>query len=92
MDPPWKRVTSFALHLMYSRRTGAIDFHYQPQFDAVTHKIRGVEALARWLNPGLRVEAPSEFIPVAEATGPIETLGELFSGKLDRIARIAGAL
>src|SRR5690606_22445853 len=34
---------------------------YQPQFDAVTHAIVGVEALARWNHPTEGVLAPSDF-------------------------------
>lgn len=53
-----------------------LDVHYQPQFDAVSRKLRGVEALARWTDPELGVISPGDFIPVAEATGLIEVLGE----------------
>src|SRR5690606_20185681 len=39
--------------------------HYQPQFDARTHDLVGVEALARWDHPdGLRT--PDKFMDVAE--------------------------
>jgi len=53
-----------------------LEVHYQPQFDAVSHKLCGVEALARWTDPELGVVPPSDFIPVAEGTSLIETLGE----------------
>ena len=39
---------------------------YQPQFDARTYELVGVEALARWRHPTRGVVAPSEFIPIAE--------------------------
>jgi EAL domain-containing protein (putative c-di-GMP-specific phosphodiesterase class I) len=39
---------------------------YQPQFDARTHQIVGVEALARWRHPTRGVVAPAEFIAPAE--------------------------
>lgn len=50
--------------------------HYQPQFDAVSHELRGIEALARWTDPEIGVVAPTDFIPVAERTGLIDILGE----------------
>ncbi|WP_370673700.1 putative bifunctional diguanylate cyclase/phosphodiesterase [Pleomorphomonas sp. PLEO] len=53
-----------------------LQVHYQPQFDAVSHKLCGVEALARWTDPELGVVPPSDFIPVAEGTSLIEAVGE----------------
>lgn len=54
----------------------ALEVHYQPQFDALNHKLCGVEALARWTDPELGVVPPSDFIPVAEGTSLIEAVGE----------------
>lgn len=53
-----------------------LEVHYQPQFDAMSHKLCGVEALARWTDPELGVVPPSDFIPVAEGTSLIEAVGE----------------
>ena len=41
---------------------------YQPVVDLVTRKIQGFEALVRWEPPGGELIAPTEFIPVAEAS------------------------
>lgn len=65
-----------ALKLKHAIESHELKVHYQPQFDAITHKLHGVEALARWTDPELGVVSPGDFIPVAEATGLIETLGE----------------
>jgi len=54
---------------------GAITFAYQPIVDLRTGAVAGLEALARWSDPDLGDVPPSEFIPVAEATGLIHTLG-----------------
>lgn len=40
--------------------------YYQPQFDARTYELVGVEALARWRHPTRGVVAPAEFIAIAE--------------------------
>jgi diguanylate cyclase (GGDEF)-like protein len=40
--------------------------YFQPQFDARTYELVGVEALARWRHPTRGVVAPNEFIPIAE--------------------------
>ena len=46
--------------------SGAFELYYQPQFDSVSKKLRGVEALLRWKNREGRMVSPSVFIPIAE--------------------------
>ncbi len=50
--------------------------HYQPQVDARTARVVGVEALIRWQLPDGSLVSPAKFIPVAERSGLIIPIGE----------------
>lgn len=50
--------------------------HYQPQFDTHTKAVIGAEALIRWHHPELGQVSPAEFIPIAESTGLIISIGD----------------
>jgi EAL domain-containing protein (putative c-di-GMP-specific phosphodiesterase class I)/DNA-binding NarL/FixJ family response regulator len=56
--------------------SGQLSVHYQPIISMATHRVVGVEALARWQHPKKGSIAPAMFIPVAEQSGLILTLGE----------------
>jgi len=71
-----QKKTKLGVKLKNALVNNVLEVHYQPQFDAVSHKLCGVEALARWTDPELGVVPPCDFIPVAEGTSLIETLGE----------------
>jgi diguanylate cyclase (GGDEF)-like protein len=53
-----------------------LSLHYQPQVNAVTQEIIGFEALIRWNHPTRGAISPAVFIPIAEETGLINSIGE----------------
>lgn len=49
---------------------------YQPQYNLRLNAVTGFEALLRWHSPTRGTVSPLEFIPVAEDTGIISSIGE----------------
>jgi len=48
---------------------------YQPQVNAITNEVYGIECLLRWIHPEQGIISPDLFIPIAEANGSIKELG-----------------
>lgn len=53
-----------------------LTLHYQPFVDARTGSVTGCEALLRWGHPTRGMISPAEFIPLAEESGLITTIGK----------------
>lgn len=73
-----QEVVDARLHMERNLRTAIIknefSLHYQPQLSA-SNQIVGAEALIRWTNEELGSVSPTDFIPIAEETGLIISIG-----------------
>jgi len=62
--------------------------HFQPQVNAKTGELVGVEALARWFSPEFGFVSPGQFIPLAEEHGLIKKLTEsIYLQSLTQVAQ-----
>ena len=66
------------------QRSDALFPVFQPIRDIASGRIVGFEALARWRHPVHETVPPSEFIPLAEAAGLADRLGEAILDKASR--------
>lgn len=55
---------------------GEMCAHYQPQISTDTGAVTGVEALVRWRHPERGLLTPDAFLPLLQAAGLTERLGE----------------
>jgi len=63
-----------------------LSIFFQPIVDLATGRIRSFEALVRWFHPEKGEILPNEFIPVAEESGVIVTLGNWITAQAARTA------
>jgi EAL domain-containing protein (putative c-di-GMP-specific phosphodiesterase class I) len=63
-----------ALHYAIDR--GELFLYYQPKVNLNSRQVIGTEALIRWIHPNLGFVPPVQFIPIAEETGLIESIGK----------------
>lgn len=61
--------------MRFALSRGEFLLHYQPKVDLTTGIITGCEALIRWIHPTRGMISPATFIPVAEETGLILSIG-----------------
>ena len=75
MDADREQRNALELDLRIAIESGDLTLAYQPLVDAATQALTGVEALVRWNRPGHGPVSPEVFIPIAETSGLIESLG-----------------
>lgn len=69
------REAEIEYHLRDAIKNNELSLYFQPQYNLLTREIVGAEILLRWYNKKLGNILPSEFIPIAENTGQIVSLG-----------------
>ena len=74
LEQEMQRKTVLERGLRTALEEGAVRPAFQAQTSAMTRRIVGLEALARWSHPKLGAISPAEFIPIAEETGLITDL------------------
>jgi diguanylate cyclase (GGDEF)-like protein len=76
MDEKMRDRRSLEVDLRRALALGEFSLVYQPQFNLRLNTVTGFEALLRWQHPIRGAVSPIEFIPVAEDTGIITSIGE----------------
>ncbi len=76
MDEKARELLSMENGLRTAVENGEIFLVFQPKVEVATDTIVGAEALVRWLHPEFGLISPVNFIPLAEDTGMIVSIGE----------------
>jgi diguanylate cyclase (GGDEF)-like protein len=76
MDEQMQARRAIELDLRRALAFREFELVYQPQVDLSTHAVVGFEALLRWRSPSRGLISPADFIPIAEETGLIVSIGE----------------
>ena len=73
--------------LVYALERNELSLRFQPVVDLRSGRIVELEALLRWEHPTYGMISPSEFIPIAEETGAIVSIGRWTLREAARLMR-----
>ncbi|MEW8584673.1 MAG: GGDEF domain-containing phosphodiesterase, partial [Candidatus Thiodiazotropha sp.] len=73
--------------LSLALKRGEFFLQYQPQFDALSGEIAGIEALVRWRHPSHGIMMPADFIHIAEKRGLIKQISDWVMSEACRQAK-----
>jgi diguanylate cyclase (GGDEF)-like protein len=76
MDLSARRRRSLEQDLRSALSNGELELNYQPLVNLERQQIVAFEALLRWRHPERGLISPADFIPIAEETGLIISIGE----------------
>ncbi|MGH6671400.1 MAG: putative bifunctional diguanylate cyclase/phosphodiesterase [Xanthobacteraceae bacterium] len=76
MDRRMKERRDLEMDLRLALANGEFELHYQPLVNLQNSEISAFEALLRWHHPTRGLISPADFVPIAEETGLIVSIGE----------------
>jgi diguanylate cyclase (GGDEF)-like protein len=75
MESTVRTKRALELDLREAEARGELEVYFQPLVQLEPRRVSGFEALLRWHHPTLGMVMPSRFIPLAEETGLIASMG-----------------
>jgi diguanylate cyclase (GGDEF)-like protein len=76
MDKRMKDRRDLEMDLRQALNKDEFELHYQPLVNLQSNEITAFEALLRWKHPSKGLISPADFVPIAEETGLIVSIGE----------------
>ena len=86
-QPPVAQRTFALQEIVQGLKNGEFQPYYQPQIEVASGRVKGAEALARWLHPEYGVIGPGAFVPVLERAANLEQLTFLMLKETARATR-----
>jgi diguanylate cyclase (GGDEF)-like protein/PAS domain S-box-containing protein len=75
MDQRLRRRAELERDLRQAVAEDRLHLHFQPQYEVATGRLAGAEALVRWTDPQRGPVPPGDFIPIAEDSDLINSIG-----------------